>query len=149
MSSSGSSSVDDKTAKLEALRAKRAALTPRPDPEAQLDAAIAAEEAALALAEAQAAMRAAKGEEGVRWRTVETLAGAVIVERPESAAFRAFSDLENAKTIDVEKLVFPCVRYPSKEAFGRMLDAQPGILGDLLLAASELAGARLIVQAKK
>lgn len=141
--------AEEKAAKLEALRAKRASLAAQPDPEAELDAAIAAEEAAIALAEAQAKARSELGPEGVKWRTVETLAGSFIVMRPQGAAYRAFQDQENSKYVDAEKFVFPLVRFPSKEAAGRVIDEQPGVLMDLLLAATELAGARAVVQAKK
>ena len=141
----------DKEAKLQALRAKRKAVEDaiKPDADAELDAAIAAEEQALADAEALARLTQERGPEGGRWRAVRTAAGLVCVARPDGAAFKRFSDTEGSKVSDAEAFVWPCILYPAKETFGRLYDAQPGILADVLLAACELAGARAAVQLKK
>lgn len=67
----------------------------------------------------------------------------VVVKRPNAVAFKQFQDLEAPKTIDIEKLVAPCVVYPSIDAFDKAQATEiPGLLLRAAKGVSYLAGVR-------
>lgn len=54
--------------------------------------------------------------------------GIVIVKKPDARAFKRFQDAEKVTTLEVEKLVMPCVIYPDADRFDRMVEEAPGLL---------------------
>ena len=102
-------------------------------------------------AEFAVALQAAEREHGAtKIAAVKTnFSGTIIVKAPHSAAFRRFQDLEAMKMEEIEKLVGPCVIYPAKVAYSKIVDEYPGILPTLATAVAGLAGVRVDVIAKK
>jgi hypothetical protein len=111
--------------------------------------AAAAETAALADAEERAladdlAFAEAEDAHGAgKIARVETALGAVIVKRPSQPAYRKFQDSAKATTLEFEKLVRPCLVYPTDAALDRILEEQPGVLAELATAVARLAGTRI------
>lgn len=122
--------------RLEAARAKRAELARKADDEA--------EEATEARdADAEEAMLAAETEYGVgRVARVDTDRGAVVLKSPHSATYRKFRDEGKSNTAAFEKLVRPCVLFPSKEKFDALCDELPATLERCANAVVTLAGFR-------
>lgn len=136
---------EDLRARLAAAKAAREAAEAemREADEAEADAAaVAAAELAAADARARADARKKLGARGKKWLDVDTDLGVVIVKPAHPAAFKAFQELEHFTLEDCEKLTLPCLFYPSRETFDRMLNDQPAILGRVTNAVAKLAGAR-------
>lgn len=137
---------DDPTArKLAEVRAKRAALDEaraRAETERETRDALEREERALADAEALAAAEREYGPEGRKIRAVETPLGLIIVKRSGNAAYRRFMDASKATTDEAERLVKPCVVYPSRAEFERITDEYPALWVRLAGALTLLAGHR-------
>lgn len=128
--------------KLAEVRARRAALAEaaeqrlQPTPEERL----AIEQRELAEDEA---LDAAAREHGARAvMIVRSDVGAVIVKRPHLATFRRFQETKNPKCEDLEKLVRPCLVYPSRDRFDLIIAELPFMLNRCADAVSTLAGVR-------
>lgn len=68
--------------------------------------------------------------------------GCVIVKRPDPVRYKRFRDQESSKTQDLEKLVGPCIVYPDRMTFDRILDEAPATLDRVADAVVTLAGFR-------
>lgn len=133
--------------RLAAVKAKRRALLEAEKAESDSKAitdAIAAEERAFKDETAIAAAKRKLGKSMVVIRDV----GAkdfdiVILKRSHAAAFKAFQDKDAFKLDDVEDLVMPCVEYPAKDAFSKLIthDA-PMVLTRCAEGVAYLAGMR-------
>jgi hypothetical protein len=137
-------------AELEAIRAE---IANRAKARAAAEAA-SADDAELAaakrqLADEEAYDKAVSEHGASNIERVETVRGLVIVKRPPGALFRKFADSEKSDTLAAEQFVMPCRVYPSAEVFGRWIDETPGIIVDLVLACSALAGSKKAAQLKK
>jgi hypothetical protein len=131
--------------KLSELRAKRAALAEeraKQEAERALVEQIEAEERALRDDEAIAAAEAEHGPVGKRIAVVHTDLGVIIVKRPNPLIFRRFQDKGTTKTEDFDQLVRPCLVYPSKTEFDRILEELPATLIRAANAVCALAGVR-------
>jgi hypothetical protein len=80
------------------------------------------DEAAIAAAEAQ------HGPVGKRLAVVQTTEGVIIVKRPNPLVFKRYQDEGNHKSEAVDKLVRPCLVYPTKTEFDRICEEQPATL---------------------
>jgi len=144
MMATGIPTADDSTArKLAEVRAKRAAIDDaraRAEVERETSDALEREERALADAEALAAAEAQYGRNKIR--AVETPLGSIILKRSGNAAYRRFMDASKATTDEAERLVKPCVVYPSRAEFERILDEYPALWVRLAGALTKLAGHR-------
>jgi hypothetical protein len=144
--SNGTAVVTDPNAeKLLELRAKRRAINAaREARDAERSAAelVAVEERGLAEDEAIAAAEVEHGAVGKKIFVVRTPAGIVIVKRPNHVLYRRYQDKGEATSLEFEKLVRPCLVYPSVEQFDRLLDDLPGILIDVANGVAYLAGSR-------
>lgn len=74
--------------------------------------------------------------------SIDTDLGMVIVKRANAVLFKRFQDSGEVKSIDLEKLVRPCVIHPSADRFDAMCDAQPAILNRAADRVATLAGVR-------
>ena len=135
--------ADPAAAKLAEVRAKRAAVE---DARAKAEAAretdelLEREERALADAEALAKAEAEHGPVGKKIRVVSTPSGSIILKRAGNAAFRRFMDAPKASVDEAERLVKPCVVYPSRADFERITDEYPALWIRLAGALTILAG---------
>lgn len=59
---------------------------------------------------------------------VTTEMGIIVLKRCGALRYKKFQDLENAKTLDIEKLVRPCVIYPDNTRFELICAEQPATL---------------------
>ncbi len=137
--------ADPVAEKLKEVRAKRAAIDEaraKAEAERETAALLEREERALADAEALAKAEAEYGPEGKRIRSVETPSGLIILKRAGNAAFRRFMDLPKATTDEAERLVKPCVVYPSRGEFEKITDEYPALWIRLAGALTKLAGHR-------
>lgn len=146
----------DKQAILEKLDTARKKLA-----EAQSEREASREERALLVEIEQTEQRAkdlaeisrAEAEHGAdNVASIDTDLGAVIVKRPNSAAYRYYIDLpEKIRTtmIEIEKFVTPHVIYPTPVRWSEMIEQRPGIITDAATAAFQLCGAKAAAQEKK
>lgn len=146
------SAVEDLKARLEAAKARRAAaessaLAARAESDLLLEVETAEREAKDA--EAIATAEAKHGRQGKKIAVILTDMGAVIVKRPHHVAYKAFTDLEEIKSADLDKLIRPCVVYPDASALDKILEELPGTLNRCADAVCYLAGARKGELAKK
>lgn len=134
---------DDLKKRLEAAKAARAALqakTTKSDSEV-LAAEVEAEERALKEDTILAALVEEHGEK--KLAKVDTDFGGIILLRSLPANYKRFADKGvEFKTVDVETLVRPCVRYPSLAEFDEIIKEQPGVLFACGNAIAHLAGVR-------
>jgi hypothetical protein len=138
----------DPQERLAAIKARRKALAEAEAAKASSEAtdeAIRKEERALRDDEGRAKARADHGKD-----RIATITGVnapafdcVVVKRPDPAAFKAFQDKEGFKGEDLEALVSPCVVYPTRAEFDKLITfEQPGVLTRVAEAVCFLAGAR-------
>ncbi len=91
----------------------------------------------------QEALLSAESEYGSnRIATVTTDLGVIILKRANALRFKKFQDKESTKTLDVEKLVRPCIVYPDKSRFDVICEELPATLMQCGNAVAILAGAR-------
>lgn len=128
--------VRAKRAKLAAEREARAAATAVEDE-------LARESMALANEEAMAKAEAEHGPLGKRIRALDTDLGVVILKRPDHRHFKRFQDAGQVTTLELEKLVGPCIVHPSRERWDEMLTEQPALLMRAGNVVAELAGVRM------
>lgn len=79
-------------------------------------------------------------EHGDNVGTLDTDLGMIAFRRPTSIEFRRFQDRAKFDSESVEKLVRPCVLYPSKTSFDSVLGERPGVLvelGDLVVGLAQ------------
>jgi parvulin-like peptidyl-prolyl isomerase len=74
--------------------------------------------------------------------TVETDLGMIILKRANPIHFKRFQDSESVKTIDIERLVRPCVVYPDATRFDAICDELPATLTRCADRVATLAGVR-------
>jgi hypothetical protein len=142
----------DAARRLAEVRAKRAALDDaraRAEAVREVHDALEREERALADAEALAAAEQQYGPEGRKIRAVDTPLGLIILKRSGNAAYRRFMDAKTASTDEAERLVKPCVVYPSRAEFDRIVDEYPALWVRLAGALTVLAGHRNTELAEK
>lgn len=106
------------------------------------EAEIAALEREADDAEALASATEKHGAVGTHIAVVPTLLGCIIVKRPNGAAFRKFQDSAKADSVAFEKLVRPCIVFPSADRVDVIFEQQPATLGRCADAVVQLAGAR-------
>lgn len=136
--------------RLARVKASRAALAAERDARAAAAAdaeALASEERALRDEAAIFDAEKRLGKQGEKIFVVKDvgspLCDVVIVKRPNAVAFKGFQDLDKAGVNDVEKLVTPCVVYPSIDVFDRLQSTEiPGLLTRCARAVAYLAGMR-------
>jgi hypothetical protein len=95
-------------------------------------------------ADERAALEAAEKEHGEHGRKIAVIVtdeGAVIVKRPHRLVVKAFFDAGTTKFEELEKVAKHSLVYPSKEAFSKLLDEQPGAAAVVASEALLLAGA--------
>lgn len=68
--------------------------------------------------------------------------GVVIVKRPNHVLFKRFQDSGEVTSEECDKLVRPCLVYPDKASWDRMLEEQPALLLRCANAVATLAGVR-------
>jgi hypothetical protein len=125
-----------RSAELAVARAAREAAQSRANTIAQLKREIEDGEA-IEAAEAE------HGEIGKEISVVETDMGVMIVKRAHVAAFKKFQDQGKLKTTDLERLVMPCIVYPSADRRDEILERLPATLSRLAGAIAALAGAKI------
>lgn len=131
-----------KRRELEAAReARESALSPAD--------AIAQEQQAIADEEAIAEAEAKYGPVKKKIYVVSTPGGTVIVKQCHHVLFKKFQDTEEKDVQALERLVRPCLVYPSADRFDRMLEEQPAILIKVADAVTWLAGWRAKENQKK
>lgn len=138
--------------RLAELRAKRKALEQAREArenERAATKAIVDEERAIADEEAIVNAEREHGEMNVKIRIARTPAGMVIVKRPNNLLFRKWADNGKNDSEDLEKLMRPCVIYPTVDVLDRWLSEQPAIAIDIANACTWLAGARARENAAK
>ncbi len=129
--------------KIEELRAKRLEIEARREADklANADAEeLARETRALADAEAIDAAEKEHGADGIR--IVQTEEGVIIVKRPAQATYRKFIDTGKGDTESLDKLAAPCLVYPAKLEYRRLLDKYPHTVVACANAVCALAGAK-------
>lgn len=131
-------------ARLDAVRAKRAAIEAAKASRAEEDllAQVESEELDLKNAEAIAAAEAEHGPVGKKIAVVETDLGVVILKRAHALVFRRFQDEAKFTHAQIDKLIRPCVVYPRGDALDRILDELPATALRLANAIARLAGQR-------
>lgn len=135
----------DPAAELAELRAKRAALAAAKEKRDEARSAaelLVAEKQALRDDEAIEQFEAEIGAVDKKIAVIHTDLGAVILKRAHPAMFKRFQDRGDFKTEAVDKLVRPCLLYPTPAEFDRILDELPATLVRLGNAVSALAGQR-------
>lgn len=89
----------------------------------------------------QEALLEAESEHGIgKVGVVETDMGIVILKRCNALRYKKFQDLADAKTLDVEKLIRPCVIYPDKNRFDAICEELPATVLRCGNCIAELAG---------
>lgn len=116
--------------------AKRLAM----ETEGELQRRVEIEEIAAADEEAIAKYEEEIGAQKIR--VVHTDVGCVIVKRPNPLLYKKFRDQGNTKTKDLEKLVHPCLVYPTVTQFEKMMEEQAATLDRTADAVVTLAGFR-------
>jgi hypothetical protein len=140
---------DDEQTQLAELRKKRAELEGR---RAIREAArlvadeIDSERRALALAEALEKAETEIGPLGRKLGIIETNEGAIIVKVPPAPLFHRFQELSSRKdgfsVVEIQKLIRPCLVYPSAAEFERIVSELPATLVAVGNKLAELAGQR-------
>lgn len=134
--------LEDRLAKARAARAaseaKLAAVVERDE----LARRVEAEERAGRDADAIAAAIGDHGPLGTKIAAVETDLGVIIVKRSNPVLFKRFQDHGSTKTAELDKLVRPCLVYPTPDAFDRIVEELPATLSRVASAVCELAGIR-------
>ena len=108
----------------------------------ELEEQLAAEQLETKNAEAIAAAEAEHGPVGKSLEVVHTSSGVVIVKRPHSALFRRFQDSGKQTTAEYEKLINPCVVYPTLPELVRWTEIEPATTLRVANAVCTLAGIR-------
>jgi hypothetical protein len=137
--------ADDTKARLDKVRAERAALAVAREAraaDAALEAQLEGETLALRDEQAIAAAELEHGPVGKRIAVIGTDLGVVIVKRPHAALFRKFQAKGSTKPEDLDQLVRPCLVYPSKAEFDRIDDELPATMTRCANAVVALAGFR-------
>lgn len=75
-------------------------------------------------------------------RRVDTDEGMIVVKRPNHLHYKRFVDKGKTTTEELSKLVRPCVVYPDKAEFDRILEEAPAALVRCADAVCWLAGMR-------
>jgi hypothetical protein len=138
--------ADETTARIEELRAKRAALA---EARRQREIArapaeqLALEEQGLADDQAIEAAEIEHGPVGKQIMVINTDLGAIIVKRSHPNMFKRFQDKGSTRTEDLDKLVRHCLVYPQPAEFDRILKELPASLLRCADAVSFLAGVRM------
>lgn len=97
-----------------------------------------------------AELEAAEEKHGAkRVALVPTDLGAVIVKAAHEAHVRKWQDKGGSSTEDFDRLIHPCLLYPSRGDYVRMLSEQPLLRIPVAKAILKLAGAKLDEQAGK
>lgn len=126
---------------LEKLQARRAAFAAeREAKKAAIDAAEAVERERRAFEEDEAL---AKAQDELGFDAVElvpSLVGATIVKKPSQVLYRNFQETGKPTANSFEKLVRPCLVYPTVAQWERIIKEQPAALTDCANAVSRLAG---------
>lgn len=74
------------------------------------------------------AIAAAEAEHGAgKFAVIRTVAGAVIVKRPNHMHYRRFINLKEPSSDDATRLVLTCLVYPSKAAFEALIEELPAV----------------------
>lgn len=90
------------------------------------------------------AIEAAEVEHGAkRVMQIPTSSGVVIVKRPNPIHYKRFRDEGDANTEAIDRLVRPCVVYPSLSEFDRILEEEPAVLDRCADRVVRLAGFRV------
>lgn len=134
-----------KRSKVEELRAKLAeARAPREQKQAELEDAAEIARLEQEIADEPHIAKAVedRGAIGERIAVVHTPSGVIIVQRPQQAAWRRFSDADNLKGRDIHRLAQDCLVYPSKAAFDAICEAHPAALETVGVHITELASVR-------
>lgn len=111
-----------------------------PDEDAALLAEVEAAELEAANARAIAKAVEEHGPLGAKVAAIDTRLGVIVVKRPNHLHFRRFQDASEVTTETLDRLVRPCVVYPSHERFDAMLEELPAVLTELGREVSVLAG---------
>lgn len=134
-----------KRSKVEELRAKLAeARAPREQKQAELEDAAEIARLEQEIADEPHIAKAVEehGAIGEMIAVMHTQSGAVIVKRPQQAAWRRFSDSDTLKGKDVHRLAYDCLVYPSRADFDRICDAHPAALEQVGVLITDLASVR-------
>ena len=84
-----------------------------------------------------------------RIASVETDQGMVIVRRPDSTLYKAFTEKENTSIADVEMFVRKAIVYPVPDRLDVMFREQAAMIGELALIVARLGGKRDAAVLKK
>lgn len=131
--------------KVEELRAQLAAArAPRDQKQAALEEAAEIARLEREIADEPAIAKAVEehGAIGEMIAVLHTPSGAVVVKRPQQAAWRRFSDSDTLKGKDVHRLAYDCLVYPARADFDRICDAHPAALEQIGVMITELASVR-------
>jgi hypothetical protein len=130
------------------MRAKRAEIearrAARESERAQSDE-MQRESRALALAEALEKAEIEHGAIGRKIAVVETSEGSVIVKRAPAALFHRFQEqiAKEVSILECQKLVRPCVVFPSMAEFEILIAEQPAVINACVNEIQRLAGVRM------
>lgn len=153
MSDADAKETAELQARLEAARAAREKRDAENASKARLDrlrADTEAEERALAEERQIDELTEKYGPVGKAWDFVRTDAGMIAVKKPNHLLFKRFQDKESTKTDDLDVLlVRPCLIYPSKAEYDRIIEEVPAALTKAGNAIAALAGFRREDLAKK
>lgn len=128
--------LDEASKRAEETRAKREEL----ETQGELERRVL--EAEREAADQEALLNAESEHGSSRIATVSTDLGVIILKRANALRFKKFQDLESTKTLDVERLVRPCIVYPDKSRFDVICEELPATLMQCGNAVAILAGAR-------
>ncbi len=138
--------LDDRKAKLEKLRAERADLEAKRSEkmaDVELDEELEKEERALRELAKIEELEDEHGPIGRKWDKVDTGEGMICLKRPHPNTYRKFVENgEKLKSQDCEQFVRPCLLYPDKAEFNRILEVEPAALIRCAGKCSDLAGMR-------
>lgn len=129
-----------KLAQLRAQRTELRASRENRNAVAELQAQVEQEELALRNEQALAEAEEQHGPLGDKIAAVYTRMGVVIVKRPVSMVFKRFQEAGKTKHEDFDRLVRPCLVYPTKAEFDRIVEEQPATLIRCADAVAVLAG---------
>lgn len=134
--------------RLEELQDKRKALLEAREERQKLtpEEQVAIAERVLAAEEALDALEAKEGKIGVHIQIVriddDNDGRAIILKRPIMQVFRRYQDSGKTDSEDLEKLVRPCLLYPTKPEFEQIIKDLPFVLHRCSNVVATLAGVR-------
>lgn len=134
-------SIQEQLSEVRAQHDKLAADRAKRDEERQLVTEL--EQAKQAIIDEQALADLEAKHPASKIRAVQTDLGLVVLQRARAAEYQRYVDKAEATYASANRLVSPCVLYPTQQRLGAMLEEMPGILPNLLNNVIEMSGVKL------